>query len=474
MVGALSSFRLDERRAVLLVATLSGLLHLLMAGSLPLIITPDGGEYIRSALALDEPGAPWSLPNRTPGYPAVLYATFALFGVGAGGILVVQNALAVASCALLALAACRLAGPVVGLAVGVLYALEPWSLALSNYVLTETATVFAVVLAATLVIVLRRPSALAAAAIGLALAAACLLRPTIPALAAFVALAWLLGLAVAVRRRLALGAVVALAFLIGVGPWLAYNASRGVRGFASGSEWALWYGVTMFGLLDRAHPVDPEIKAVVDRNLAGGIADYPVMRVILDTDALESAERGQQLGAWARASILEQPAAYLGSIPFALLWQLNAGIAGKPPMYDELPFFLERLTWDTHQPPRPVPNFQNPGTVPRPWAFTVAWHGGLMQSYMRRAAGGALRGIPQLPLFACALVACAVAALRRDWTIAVLLAGTLLFVLAHAALLLPLARHAMPAWTVWYLALAYLLRSCADLVARRTEGDDRW
>ncbi len=43
---------LDARRAVLLATAVSGGLHLLMAGSLPLIFTPDSGEYVRGAIAL--------------------------------------------------------------------------------------------------------------------------------------------------------------------------------------------------------------------------------------------------------------------------------------------------------------------------------------------------------------------------------------------------------------------------------------
>lgn len=449
-----SRWRLDERRAVLLATALSALLHLLMAGSLPLIITPDGGEYIRSALGAA--GAPWSEPNRTPGYPMLLAATFALFGVGAGGILIVQNALAVASCALLTYAACRLAGPGRGLAIGVLYALEPWSLALANYALTETATVFCVLVAVAASLAPARHRVLAAAGLGLALGAACLVRPAIPSLAVFIAGAWLAGLSAGLRERARLAAVIALALLLVVGPWLAYNASRGVRGLASGSDWVLWYGVTMFGLLDRTHPVDPAMRAVVDRNLAGGIGDYPVMRTVLDLGALESREQGERLGDWAIASIRARPLAYVASVPYALLWQLNAGIEGKPPMYDELPFFLDRLSWDAHQPPRGAsPNFQNPGALPKPWAFTMAWHGGVVQAYLRAAQR--LHGIPQLPLFACAVIAGVLAAVRRDAQVALLLGGSVAFVLVHAALLLPIARHAMPVWTIWYLAAAYLL-----------------
>ena len=48
-------------------------------------------------------------------------------------------------------------------------------------------------------------------------------------------------------------------------------------------------------------------------------------------------------------------------------------------------------------------------------------------------------------------------AVRREWPLALVLAGTLAFLLGHGFLLLPMARHALPAWTVWYLALAYVL-----------------
>ena len=114
---------LDARRAVLLATALSAVVHLLMAGSLPLILTPDSGEYVRGAIALRDGGGSWVELNRTPVYPLLLAATFALFGVGAGGILIVQNLLAVASCGLVTWAATRVASPRAALAVGLLYAI---------------------------------------------------------------------------------------------------------------------------------------------------------------------------------------------------------------------------------------------------------------------------------------------------------------------------------------------------------------
>ena len=61
-------------------------------------------------------------------------------------------------------------------------------------------------------------------------------------------------------------------------------------------------------------------------------------------------------------------------------------------------------------------------------------------------------------LCACTLVALVLAALRRAWPLALVLLGTVVFVLAHALLLFPVARHSIPAVTVWYVAAAYLQR----------------
>lgn len=457
---------LDARRAVLLATALSALLHLLMAGSLPLVLTPDSGEYVRGAIALRDGGGPWVELNRTPGYPLLLAAIFALFGVGAGGILIVQNLLAIASCALVTFTATRIASPRAALVVGVLYAIEPWSLALANYALTETLTVLTVVLAAALVLGWRRATIPAAIAVGAALAAACLARPAIQSMVPFFAIAWLLGLPVAPRRRIVLGVALAGALFACCVPWLAYNASRGVRGLAGISGSTLWYGAAMAGLIDPDAAPDESTREAAVRELRPGAGDPEVHRVIFAFDAYRSLEQSERFGAWAQASIARRPLAYLRAAWDALRWQLNVGVPGRPPMYDELPFFADRLTWDTHDPPRAVaPNFQNPGPLPKPWAFSVAWHGGAMQAYMRWAARAPLHGIPQVPLLLCALAACALAAWRGAWPVALVLLGTIVFVLAHALLLLPVARHAMPAWSVWYVALAWLIGGRARAAA---------
>jgi len=230
----------------------------------------------------------------------------------------------------------------------------------------------------------------------------------------------------------------------------------------------LWYGVAMAGLLDPAYPLDPATRAAVDRHLSAGIGDWPVHQVIFGTDALRSPEQDERLGAWARASIAARPVGYVRAVGHALLWQLHAGIPGKPPMHDELPFLAERLTWDTHHPPRgPAPNFQNAGAIPRWWAFGMSWHGGVMQAYMRWAGEAKLRGLPQVPLFLAAVAGCILCARRRDWALALLLLGTLAFLLVHGLLLMPITRHALPAWTLWYLGLAAVLGGLRPGVASR-------
>lgn len=458
--------KLDASRAVLLATALSAAIHLLMAGSLPLILTPDSGEYVRGAIALRDGSGSWVELNRTPAYPMFLAATFALFGVGAGGILIVQNMLAVGSCALVTWTATRVASPRAALAAGMLYAIEPWSLVLVNYALTETVAVFFVVLGAALVLGVHRATVPAALAIGASLAVACLTRPAVQSMLPFFALAWLLGLPVAPRRRLVLGGALAASVIACCAPWLAYNASRGVRGFAGISGTTLWYGAAIAGLVDPdAAPDEPTREAAL-RDLRPGAGDADVHRVIFAFDAYRSLEQSERFGAWARESIARRPLGYAVAVWDALLWQLNAGVPGRPPMYDELPFFAERLTWDTHDPPRAVaPNFQNPGPLPKPWAFSVAWHGGVLQTYLAAVARAPLHGIPQVPLFLCALAACALAAWRRAWPLALVLLGTIAFLAAHAMLLLPVARHAIPVTTVWYVALAWLISGRASAAA---------
>jgi len=78
-----------------------------------------------------------------------------------------------------------------------------------------------------------------------------------------------------------------------------------------------------------------------------------------------------------------------------------------------------------------------------------------------------IRGIPQIPLFAITLLTILLAIIRREPASALALAGSVAFLLFHVSLLLPQARYALPAWMLWYPAVALLPASIAGFVSQR-------
>src|SRR5262249_272717 len=148
------------------------------------------------------------------------------------------------------------------------------------------------------------------------------------------------------RRRAILAGAVAGSFLVTASPWLIYNRTQGVTGFARGAGWVLWYGAAMNDLLDPSYPVDEGIRKTYQTELAPGISDHHVLRVVWATGAQSSPEQDKKLGDWARASIKAKPFSYAFAAYHILRWQLGIGLPSKPPIYDELPFFLQRLSED--------------------------------------------------------------------------------------------------------------------------------
>ncbi|MGH7894628.1 MAG: hypothetical protein ACREQL_08160 [Candidatus Binatia bacterium] len=454
---------MSSRETLLVVAAVSAVVHLLAIGSLPLIVTPDGAEYIQAGIWMLDRGEIWPNPFRTPGYPALLAWTFSLFGRNPTAILVVQHGLAWASTVLVTAIACRFAGALPALAAGLLFALDPWSLMLSTYALSETAVAFAVVV--TSAVVLLRPGAglRHAFLVGALLTTPCFVRPALQAFAPFAGLAWVLRAATTPRTRAGLGAVVLAGFAITSAPWLLYNHSRGTDGFARGSSFTLWYGVTFSGLLDLDYPIDERTRASYEANAARHLSDDSIMRTVVETDARNDAEQDRRLGDWAKASIRKRPLGYLKSAASALLWALNCGIEGKPPMYDELPFFADRLGWDGRRIiGAPASNFQGAGRFPGWESFASSQTGGgVLQQYLSWWGARHVRGVPQVPLFLAALVACGICVRDRQWPLLILFAGSLALVAVHCALLMPVARYTITGWSLWYVALAIVLREVA-------------
>jgi hypothetical protein len=215
-------------------------------------------------MAFATPGAEWIELNRTPGYHLLLHLTFALFGVGAGGILILHERSRDRELSDYSPGP-RAGSPVpwIGAAVGLLYAIEPWSLALANYALTETATVFFVVLAVALVVGLRRATVPAGGG------ESARRSPPLPDASGSPGDDPVLRGGVAdrgVRRRrappgdpdwCARGAT----FLACSAPWLAYNAARGVRASSAPPGRCSGTASRCAVCSNETHPLDPATRS---------------------------------------------------------------------------------------------------------------------------------------------------------------------------------------------------------------------
>lgn len=454
------------RRGVISVILVSLVLRVWSLGSLPLIVTNDGAEYLQWGERVLR-GEPMNIRLlRTPGYPYLLAGTFAVFGVGPVGVLIVQHLLGVAACAGVALFAGRRAGPVLGTLAGMACAFDPWLMAFESYALTETTTV-ALVVAAILAALApgrrRWPSALA---MGLLLGAACLVRPTAQVFVPFLILARALAGWTTWRR----GAGVALIAIVGVAlpilPWLRFNARRGVHGLAAGTGATQWSGLERLGLITDDFALDSDVREAYTTLTQGPRGDEEaIWRFLKTIDGIGA--RDALLRRWARASIAADPRGYARACLHSLAWQLNDFPECGPFHHDELSWYLWRLGQDGSS----LQTSGDPGPLRR---FEMDGEGGTLRDYYAGWSHRDWPGLPQIPLFVAAVLAMLLAAVRREWAAAIVLAGTLAFVLAHVVLLQPFSRYALPAWVIWYAAAAYVpaaLVRRARRNARATSGD---
>lgn len=448
---------LTPRRAVIIIAAVSAAVHILACGSMPLIVPPDGREYSTYAFQLLDGGPEWHSPNRTPGYPAMLAIAFAIMGRNAIAILVMNHLLAWLTCVMVAVGSVRIAGARWGLLSGLLFAIEPWSLAYSSFACTETPTIFVTTAAAVALLCWRPDRIRSSVGMAVLLVAVCMMRPALQSMAPFMGLAWLLRIPGSIKRCAVLAGVLVGVFVAVSLPWLVFNARHGVRGFARGSNSALWYGVGFFGMLDPAYPMNEQTRKVFDKYLAGRAPDDDSLcRVMYDTHSLEDAAQDKHLGDWAKSSIRKRPVTYAFSCFYTLLWQLNCGMYDKPPMYDEFPFFARR----PFQPRTRsfAPNFQGAGQFPGWEGFVMNSGGsGVLAPYMLWWGQNHVRGVPQVPLAIATLAAVIVAIRRRRWELASLGLATFALVGAHCVLLMPVTRYSMPSTTLWYISAAWVL-----------------
>jgi len=428
--------------------------------ALPLVITNDGVDYIETAETLCR-GEQLAVPVlRTPGYPLFLAGAFHCFGLGATGVLLAQHTVGCLTCVLLTFIACRLAGPKLALIPGFLATFDPWLFAFESYVLSEPLAVLLAVAAAGIALCWHRPRFYVAVLLGVVLALGCLTRPALQALVPFFGIGWLLGSCPRWRTR-ALGlAGLVLGLLVPLAPWLYYNTQRGIPRVASGLAATQFLGLAKFDLLDWNYPVDEVVRKEYERFAGKNPSLYDLLAFAQDVEAFTT--RADMFRSWNRASLTANFGRYARVWPEALAWQLNYKFRGGRYGYDQLNWFIARLGRDGW-------NRQFDGNPPATLMahFAQSGAGGPLRWCMNWWAAHRIPGIPQIPLFALTLLTILLAIIRREWAIAFVLAGSVAFVLFHVSLLLPQARYALPAWMLWYPAVALLPAFIAGFVSRR-------
>jgi hypothetical protein len=463
---------------VLGAVTLFGLaIRLAMLETLPLLVTadslvyPEGRGYLVWAREIAAQGDLAGPAFRTPGYPLLLAGAFALAGVRDQAVLGLQHLAGLATVALITWVAARRAGPRVALVTGGLAALDPWHLLFAHYALSESATVLFVVASAAAVLLPSSHSLAQGLGVGLLAGAACLVRPACQMLIPFLGAAYLLS---APRRRPRLaGACVALGLglVLSLGPWLAFNATRGVRGLAAPSEGVLFTALLFHRLLD-ARDIPADAPEAVRSVFSASEAEQAEPRFSdrLSRAAAESGLGSAQREAWARASFVRNLSRYPSAACDTFRTLLDVGAPNRPPVPDERLSFILHLTSE----PRGATLQQHrlPGALPTPPPVMPAALAALVHEGFARAFDLAswLRGVPQVPLALLACVALALCLRARRYPEAAFLAGSLAFVAGHALILYPHQRFTLPAQMLWYLALPLLHQALATSRASQARG----
>lgn len=447
-------------RSLVVVFIVATLVRLACLASIPLIITNDGEGYLTWAVSMYEGHWPDIPSVRTPGYSLFLAGVFTIVGITPVAVLVVHHVLGIGTALLVTLLTARLTTPLLALLPGLVASLDPWLLAHENYALSEPLTVFLLTLAVVIALRWAGPRWLAGFVLGVLIGALCLVRPANQILLPFLALAWALNAPANWRRR-AIGLVaLAIGFGATVWPWLHYNRQRGINGMANGLAGMQWMGLARFQLLDWDYPIGPGLR----EDLAAFREDPPYWNKLPDLAKRIGAfdERSKLIAAWNRHNQWTYLREYLHAYRYALLWQLNCYADCTPQQYSELMWYVRRVGRDGT-------NIQvaQPDTPERLEPFVMTARGGLIRPVFRWIGQPEQTlGIPQIPFCLAALLVCGIAALRRNWSVALIMAGTFVFVLIHASTLMHVSRYTMPMWVIWFLALALLPYQIGGLFRR--------
>ena len=440
---------------ILAIATSVRLLGLL---TLPLIITNDGSNYLAWGQELATGAWPDFPTTRTPGYPLLLVAIFKALGQSAHAILIAQALLGIATSLLAWHTARTIAGSRAGLIAGVAIAIEPWLFLFEHYALSETFTLFCVMLAVAAAATIReRRLVLPAFIAGIAIAAAVLARPAMQSWVPFIFAACLLGAPTLGRcYRPAIACLIGLILLLA--PWLIYNTNRNIPGIVETDGLALWGGMARTQLLlpdyDIPEPARQHAQTLFQSDPP---SETDLLGFYNQLAHIDNLDRKAFLSQWAKESIAANPIGYAKAVAHATFWQSNAMAPTSPYTHDELRWQMRRLGAQETNPNQAAPNLQinnqshiderfhdRAGVGPQAWLFRN-WPIGMKHNIIHPAIG----------LFA--LVACFILLKRKQYAPALLILGSFALIGAHALLLQPFPRYSMTAWAIWWVAAATLL-----------------
>jgi hypothetical protein len=231
-----------------------------------------------------------------------------------------------------------------------------------------------------------------------------------------------------------------------LGPWLAlHQRHRGSYRLSGGSSVHLWTGLARAGLLDPDYPLPSDVAREYAPYAGRKLNDAEFWAFLDRVDGL--GDREELLGDWARASVRSNLAGYLRAVAYAACWQMNVYPEGGATTHDELNWFVRRATEERN-------NFcfdRAPGAGER---YEMYGTGGPLPDLLGGVIEHRWQGVPQVVLAGLAGLTVILGAIRRQWAVALVLSGTLAFVMAHALLLFPNSRYALPVWMVWYACVA--------------------
>lgn len=448
------------RRALLIVLVVGLAIRVMMVASLPLMLTNDSMEYVRSAVRMAEGRISGFSEMRTPGYPALLAISCVLFGVNGGGVLVLQHAmgLAIALCA--TLISGRFVRPSWAMVFGLLVATDGFLLGFAHILLSELGTAFFFMIAVTAAVYAPRRPFVCAGVVGAALAAACLTRPASQVAVPFLVLGVAMIPRISLPRRAAVVGTLAMSFSLVAGPWLGFNMSRGINGMGQGFGWAFWVSLQQQDLIDKKYPLPLEVADAykpLTLEKGGGealwtFAFHPTVR----------ARPQEFLRNWAFASVRENKHEYALRVGYALAWQLNWYPSDGFIKYGQTRGFLGWVSEPNTVRPNSPPNFRNTFTIPEVEPLAMYGKGGATRGIFAWWVENYLGGIPQIPLFILALSGGLLSIWRRDWLMTGVLLSSGAIVGIHALMVFHQSRYSLPAWMAWYPLAAYPLAAAAD------------